>query len=69
MARGPVLFLFLDGVGLGSADAAANPFHAADLPNLLRLLDGKRLDSSLRPFHGDLAWTVRRNPPPGKPPC
>jgi 2,3-bisphosphoglycerate-independent phosphoglycerate mutase len=55
MARGPVLFLFLDGVGLGSADAAANPFHAADLPNLLRLLDGKRLDSSLRPFHGDLA--------------
>jgi 2,3-bisphosphoglycerate-independent phosphoglycerate mutase len=55
MARGPVLFLFLDGVGLGPADAAANPFHAADLPNLHRLLDGKRLDSVLEPFHGDLA--------------
>lgn len=46
------MFLFLDGVGLGPADAAANPFHAAEMPNLGRLLEGRRLDAALEPFHG-----------------
>jgi hypothetical protein len=50
--RGPVLFVFLDGVGLGPPDASVNPFHAADLPNLTRLLEGRRLDAELGPFHG-----------------
>lgn len=34
----PVLMLFLDGVGIGNADAATNPFFAASLPNLRSLL-------------------------------
>jgi 2,3-bisphosphoglycerate-independent phosphoglycerate mutase len=55
MDREPVLFLFLDGVGLGPADAAANPFHAAEMPNLNRILEGRHLDSALEPFHGVLA--------------
>jgi 2,3-bisphosphoglycerate-independent phosphoglycerate mutase len=55
MNCGPVLFVFLDGVGLGPADASVNPFHAADLPNLTRLLEGRRLDAALEPFHGSLA--------------
>jgi 2,3-bisphosphoglycerate-independent phosphoglycerate mutase len=55
MSRGPLLFLFLDGVGLGPSDPAVNPFCAADLPNLSRLLEGRRMDSGLAPFHGSLA--------------
>ncbi len=38
-----ILFLFLDGVGLGEADPRTNPFVVADLPNLHRLLKGNRL--------------------------
>ncbi len=36
-----LLFLFLDGVGLGSDDAAVNPFAAAETPALEHLLGGK----------------------------
>lgn len=35
-----VLFLFLDGVGIGSCDASINPFARAQLPNLRHLLGG-----------------------------
>jgi hypothetical protein len=38
-----VLFLFLDGVGLGSDDTSVNPFALAHMPNLMNVLDGKRL--------------------------
>jgi 2,3-bisphosphoglycerate-independent phosphoglycerate mutase len=55
MERTPLLFLFLDGVGLGPADAGANPFHAAEMPNLRRALEGRTLDRALEPFHGSLA--------------
>jgi len=34
-----VLFIFLDGVGVGSPDAAVNPFLTARLPNLKGLLN------------------------------
>jgi len=37
-----ILFIFLDGVGLGSADAEHNPFATADLPTLQPLLNGQR---------------------------
>lgn len=37
-----ILFIFLDGVGLGSADAATNPFAAAEIPVLTGLLGGRR---------------------------
>jgi len=35
-----ILMVFLDGVGIGSADPNINPFFAANLPNLSRLFDG-----------------------------
>jgi len=38
-----VLFIFLDGVGLGSEDPSINPFAKADTPTLISLLDGHRL--------------------------
>lgn len=47
-----VLFLFLDGVGLGADDARRNPFVAADLPNLTGLLEGRRLVADNAPFEG-----------------
>lgn len=41
-----ILFLFLDGIGLGADDAATNPFAAAHLPTLSGLLNGQRLLAS-----------------------
>ena len=38
-----VLFLFLDGVGLGPDDPNTNPLAQAAMPNLSRLLNGQRL--------------------------
>jgi hypothetical protein len=56
MAR--VLFLFLDGVGLGAADSASNPFAAAHLPAIERLLEGRQLIAKSAPFEGELATLV-----------
>src|SRR5579862_3737558 len=41
-AMGPkhLLFLFLDGVGIGNLDPAVNPFFSADLKTLRKLLGG-----------------------------
>ncbi len=41
-----VLFLFLDGVGLGSDDPSLNPLVAAHLPTLRGLIDGQPLTAS-----------------------
>lgn len=38
-----LLFLFLDGIGLGAPDPATNPFAAAHLPHLEGLLGGQKL--------------------------
>jgi 2,3-bisphosphoglycerate-independent phosphoglycerate mutase len=38
-----VLFIFLDGVGLGEDDAAHNPFTTAEMPALRGLLGGQRM--------------------------
>jgi hypothetical protein len=38
-----LLFLFLDGIGLGSSNPETNPFAKVDLPNLQELLGGKQL--------------------------
>jgi hypothetical protein len=40
-----ILFLFLDGVGLGAEDPQVNPFARARMPALLNLLEGRRLVS------------------------
>jgi 2,3-bisphosphoglycerate-independent phosphoglycerate mutase len=37
------LFLFLDGVGLGVDNPQINPFAAVSMPNLVNLLDGRKL--------------------------
>ncbi len=50
-----MLFLFLDGVGLGADDPKVNPFAAADMPNLVDLLEGRRLVAGSAPFEGQRA--------------
>ncbi len=40
-----LLFLFLDGVGLGEDDPATNPFASTPMPHLTELLGGHRLVS------------------------
>jgi 2,3-bisphosphoglycerate-independent phosphoglycerate mutase len=53
-----VLFIFLDGVGLGSTDPTVNPFAAASTPALDALLEGRRLVASAAPFEGASASLV-----------
>ncbi len=53
-----VLFLFLDGVGLGADDPKINPFVNAEMPNLRSLLGGKPLTRSASPWHSERASLV-----------
>lgn len=48
-----ILFLFLDGIGLGEDNAEINPFAKADMPFLQSLLGGQRLIKSTAPFDGE----------------
>jgi hypothetical protein len=41
LGRGRLLFIFVDGVGIGEADPARNPFARAVIPTLLMLTGGK----------------------------
>jgi hypothetical protein len=50
-----VLFIFLDGVGLGADDPSINPLASVELPNLERLLGGQRLLANSAPFTGERA--------------
>jgi hypothetical protein len=50
-----VLFLFLDGVGLGADDPLVNPFAQVNLPHLEGLLGGRKLVLPSAPFHGPRA--------------
>lgn len=50
-----VLFIFLDGVGLGSDDPFINPFVRAEMPNLQKLLGGQRMLASTAPFNDERA--------------
>ena len=50
-----IIFIFLDGVGLGIDDPLINPFVSAELPYLHNLLDGSRLLNSTVPFVGTKA--------------
>lgn len=49
-----ILFLFLDGIGLGSSNPEINPFARVDLPNLQELLGGKKLLFDSMVADGDL---------------
>jgi hypothetical protein len=53
-----ILLLFVDGVGLGPDDPAANPFSTASLPVLTRLLDGRRPLIGNAPTHAQSASLV-----------
>jgi hypothetical protein len=53
-----VLFLFLDGVGLGDADPSYNAFVVARLPTFARLLEGRFAERDSAPFHGGAASLV-----------
>jgi hypothetical protein len=50
-----VLFLFLDGVGLGSGDPLVNPFARAEMPNLAALLGGGKFLRDGVPVDGERA--------------
>jgi 2,3-bisphosphoglycerate-independent phosphoglycerate mutase len=46
-----VLFLFLDGIGLGRNDPGNNPFARASLPTLNGILGGYRMVEHVAPLH------------------
>ena len=50
-----ILFIFLDGIGLGADDPAINPFARAELPTIEGLLGGNKLLAATAPFDGDRA--------------
>lgn len=50
-----VLFIFLDGVGLGADDPDLNPLARAAMPRLQALLGGRRLIASSAPYVGEAA--------------
>jgi hypothetical protein len=57
-----LLFLFLDGVGLGLEDPARNPFAAAEMPALQGLLEGRKLVLPAAPFEGRRATLLALDP-------
>ena len=57
-----VLFIFMDGIGLGENNQGINPFANAELPNLKALLDGRSLFKDAAPFHGEHASLVAVDP-------
>ena len=60
-----VLFIFLDGIGLGGNNPATNPFAQAQMPNLNKLLDGRSLLKESAPFHGERATLLAVDPAVG----
>jgi 2,3-bisphosphoglycerate-independent phosphoglycerate mutase len=60
-----VLFIFLDGIGLGENNPDSNPFARAKMPNLNQLLDGRSLLKEAAPFHGERASLVTVDPAVG----
>ncbi len=60
-----VLFIFLDGIGLGENNPETNPFARAKVPNLNRLLDGRSLLKDAAPFEGERASLLAVDPAVG----
>jgi 2,3-bisphosphoglycerate-independent phosphoglycerate mutase len=60
-----VLFLFLDGIGLGENDPAVNPFARAKMPNLNALLNGRSLLKDDASFVGEKATLLAIDPSVG----
>jgi hypothetical protein len=57
-----ILFIFLDGIGLGQNNLETNPFSRARMPNLSRLLNGRALIIESAPFHGEHASLIAVDP-------
>ncbi len=53
-----LLFIFLDGVGLGENDPTTNPFAQAKMPVLRNLLGGEGLFTRSAPLENELASLV-----------
>lgn len=60
-----VLFIFLDGIGLGENDPQTNPFARVKMPNLNQLLEGRSLLKESAPFHGERATLLAIDPAVG----
>jgi hypothetical protein len=50
-----VLFLFLDGIGLGESNPEINPFARAEMPFLRSLLGGQAILAASAPYEGERA--------------
>lgn len=57
-----LLFIFLDGIGLGENDPDINPLARAKMPILSRLLEGRRLIADSAPFVGEHATLLAIDP-------
>lgn len=53
-----VLFIFMDGIGLGENNPETNPLARAKMPNLNALLDGRSLLKESAPFDGEHASLI-----------
>jgi 2,3-bisphosphoglycerate-independent phosphoglycerate mutase len=60
-----LLFIFLDGIGLGENNPETNPFARAKMPNLNRFLEGRSLLKEAAPFHGEYASLLAIDPAVG----
>jgi hypothetical protein len=56
-----VLFIFLDGIGLGERNLETNPFTRARMPTLSKLLNGRSMTKDAAPFHGEHASLLAIN--------
>lgn len=60
-----LLFIFLDGIGLGKNDPETNPLAHAKMPNMRTLLDGRKLLEESAPCFGSLATLLAIDPAVG----
>ncbi len=60
-----VLFIFMDGIGLGANNPETNPLARAKMPNLNKLLDGRSWLKESTPFHGEYASLLAVDPAVG----
>jgi 2,3-bisphosphoglycerate-independent phosphoglycerate mutase len=60
-----LLFIFLDGIGLGENNPETNPFARAKMPNLNQLLEGRSLLKDAAPFYGEYASLLAVDPAVG----
>ena len=62
MRRMNFLFLFMDGVGLGNNDLEHNPLVSTKVPNLEKLLGGKKLVADNVPLESERASVIAIDP-------